>query len=136
VLVDYTWYGDANLDGKVNTIDFNNLAGNFGGSSKVWFNGDFNYDGTINSADFNLFVGSYGRTSAPAAPLPAPGLGAVVPEPTFFALAGFSMMLGVRRHRHAHTERTSRKSTRYTTTMTISIVKSIESPNRLTRSMP
>ena len=38
-------FGDADLNGKVNTVDFNALAGNFGASSgKVWAQGDFNYD--------------------------------------------------------------------------------------------
>src|SRR5439155_6591675 len=53
VLVRYAFSGDANLDGKVNALDFNALATNFGGGSgKFWNQGDFNYDGTINTTDF------------------------------------------------------------------------------------
>ena len=34
--IKYTLYGDTNLDGSVNSIDFGNLATNFGKSGKVW----------------------------------------------------------------------------------------------------
>ena len=52
--VRYTWFGDANLDGIVNALDFNALATNFGASvgSQVWQNGDFNYDGLVDTSDF------------------------------------------------------------------------------------
>jgi hypothetical protein len=80
LLVCYTLRGDANLDGKVNTSDFNRLAGSFGGFGS-WFGGDFNYDGVINSSDFNVLSGNYGLTI----PAVAPDLGSVIPEP---ALAG------------------------------------------------
>ena len=33
VLIGYTFVGDANLDGRVNGIDFNSLAANYGGAS-------------------------------------------------------------------------------------------------------
>jgi len=80
VLIFYGLSGDATIDGKVNTLDFNMLAGSFGGAGG-WTAGDFTYDGTINSADFNVLVGNYGNTMpAPAATLGAT-LGAVVPEP-------------------------------------------------------
>src|SRR5262249_31262754 len=44
VLIRYTAYGDANLDGSVDTVDFNALASNFSQSGKRWVQGDFNYD--------------------------------------------------------------------------------------------
>src|SRR5262249_51229301 len=47
VLVRYTLYGDANLDGSVDTVDFNLLAASFSQTGKFWFNGDFNYDTTV-----------------------------------------------------------------------------------------
>ena len=45
ILVKFTFNGDANLDGKVNALDFNALATNFGKTpgSDVWSQGDFNY---------------------------------------------------------------------------------------------
>jgi len=74
--------GDANLDGDVNTQDFNLFAGHFGANSFNWADGDFNHDGVVNSADFTLFAANYGRTGTPvtAAGVEA-GAGAVVPEP-------------------------------------------------------
>src|SRR5262249_13264562 len=42
ILIRYTAFGDADLDGTVNTVDFNLLAANFGQTGKRWYNGDFN----------------------------------------------------------------------------------------------
>ncbi|HEX4054904.1 MAG TPA: dockerin type I repeat-containing protein [Tepidisphaeraceae bacterium] len=97
--VKYTLYGDANLDGSVNSIDFGDMAANFGKSGKVWDQGDFNYDGVVNSVDFGLLAGNFGKsaggdadvTSADWAALDAfasaNGLMADVPEPTAAVLA-------------------------------------------------
>ena len=60
--VKYTLYGDANLDGSVNSIDFGDMAANFGKSGKVWDQGDFNYDGAVNSIDFGLLAGNFGKS--------------------------------------------------------------------------
>jgi hypothetical protein len=68
IVVKYTHYGDANLDGNVDTIDFNLLAANFGGSNKQWLQGDFNVDTTTNTIDFNLLAANFGKNVAPAAP--------------------------------------------------------------------
>ncbi|HEX4055732.1 MAG TPA: trypsin-like serine protease [Tepidisphaeraceae bacterium] len=61
--VKYTLYGDANLDGTVNSVDFGSLAANFGKSAKVWDQGDFDYDGTVNSIDFGLLAGNFGKSA-------------------------------------------------------------------------
>jgi hypothetical protein len=95
VLVRYTWSGDANLDGKVNALDFNALASNFGGASnKLWNEGDFNYDGTVNTADFNALASNFNLA------LPAPALGTLVPEPMLMALAAPSLLVLARRRRY------------------------------------
>src|SRR5207237_2728443 len=87
VLVRYTYSGDANLDGVVTTTDFNLLAANFGGSGKRWFNADFNYDGSVNTTDFNLLASNFGQPAfADARSGASSTLGALVPEPTSFAL--------------------------------------------------
>jgi hypothetical protein len=75
VLVRYTYYGDANLDGTVDTTDFNDLAANFGGGGKYWSQGDFNFDGAVDTTDFNALAANFSLT------LPAAPLGAAVPEP-------------------------------------------------------
>jgi len=62
VLIKYTFYGDANLDGSVNLQDFNKLAGNFGQAGKRWSQGDFNFDGTVNLIDFNKLAAHFGAS--------------------------------------------------------------------------
>jgi autotransporter-associated beta strand protein len=97
--VAYTLNGDANLDGAVNSVDFGNMAANFGKSGKTWDQGDFNYDGVVNSVDFGLLAGNFGQsvggnadvvTAADWAALDAfaaaNGLMADVPEPASAAL--------------------------------------------------
>ena len=62
ILIHYTRWGDANLDGTVNLVDFNRLAGSFGATDAYWTQGDFNYDQTANLQDFNLLAGNFGQT--------------------------------------------------------------------------
>src|SRR5206468_4224126 len=45
--------GDANLDGTVDTIDFNILASNFSNTGANWLVGDFNADTSVDTLDFN-----------------------------------------------------------------------------------
>lgn len=61
---------DANTDNRVNTLDFNILAGNFGQSGKLFADGDFSGDGTVDSADFVIFASQYGKSLPAAAALP------------------------------------------------------------------
>ena len=53
--------GDADGNGKVNTSDFNLLAGNFGGTTRTYNQGDFDYDGSVTSDDFNIFLSQHGK---------------------------------------------------------------------------
>jgi fibronectin-binding autotransporter adhesin len=102
--VEYTLYGDANLDGAVNSVDFGILAANFGKSAKVWDQGDFNYDGTVNSIDFGLLAGNFGKSASGAdvaisssdwasldAFAAAHGLMSEVPEPASLALVSLAV---------------------------------------------
>ena len=59
VLVKYTYAGDANLDGSVDTVDFGFLAGSFGGTEKIWVQGDFNYDGAVDTVDFGILAAHF-----------------------------------------------------------------------------
>jgi len=71
-----TLAGDANHDRTIDTIDFNLLAANFGGTSKVWAQGDFNYDTLVDTVDFNLLASNFSQT-VPAAST----ISTLVPEP-------------------------------------------------------
>ncbi|HEX3355621.1 MAG TPA: dockerin type I domain-containing protein [Tepidisphaeraceae bacterium] len=64
---------DANHDGKVNLLDLNALATDFGKTNAKVSQGDFNYDGTVNMLDFTLLASKFNTsltiTSAPVASL-------------------------------------------------------------------
>jgi hypothetical protein len=51
----YTLYGDANLDGQVNSADLQILLANLNRPGS-WDQGDFNYDGQVNSADLQALL--------------------------------------------------------------------------------
>jgi len=97
VLARLTYNGDANLDGKVNALDFNAVATNFGKTpgSEVWTQGDFNYDGLVNTSDFTAMSQDFGQAIA------SPGPGALVPEPTaILSLIALPWLIARRRGRH------------------------------------
>lgn len=104
IVIRYTLPGDANLDRKVNTLDFNLLAGNFNlASGNRWYRGDFNYNGTVTSTDFNILVANYGSIMPAAGDLPEGALplslGSVVPEPGVMSAAVMSLAMLTRRRR-------------------------------------
>jgi hypothetical protein len=85
--------GDANLDGTVNSVDFNILAASYGSAGGMtWGMGDFNYDHKVNTLDFNYIAGNYGVIAAPP-------LGAVIPEPRLAAFAAAIPLAALRRRR-------------------------------------
>jgi hypothetical protein len=99
LIIQYTASCDANLDGTVDTLDFNSLAANFGGTNRIWSQADFNYDGVVDTLDFNALAANFGFT------VPADQGGALVPEPDCIAvlalaLSGFAT--GRRRGSAAH----------------------------------
>ena len=64
VTVMYTWYGDATLDGAVNSGDFTMLLQSYGGTGKAWAQGDFNYDGVVNSIDVSILSQNFRKSLA------------------------------------------------------------------------
>jgi fibronectin-binding autotransporter adhesin len=107
VTVADAYYGDATLDGTVDSLDFNQLATNFNkagllAADSPWLRGDFNYDGNVNVLDFNALASNYGK-QVPVALSPAldQPLGALVPEPAALAVLFITVptLIG-RRRRH------------------------------------
>ncbi len=93
VLVKFTYFGDADLNGIVDDTDFFLVNNGYGNGLTGWVNGDFDYSGTVDDTDFFLINNAYG--------LQGVGLraGGSVPEPTgmgVLALAG-TALLGRRR---------------------------------------
>ena len=77
ILVRHTWWGDANLDGVVDSNDYDKIdsawllwttQGTVPEGGFRWAVGDFNYDGTINSNDYDLIDRAW---LLQGAPLPA-----------------------------------------------------------------
>jgi len=116
ILVKYTYYGDANLDGKVDGSDYSRIDAAFvademfPGTVTGWYNGDFNYDGVIDGSDYTLIDNAFNTQAAqisaqidPAAIATdqiAGGAGAsAVPEPATLGLLGIGAigLLGRRR---------------------------------------
>ena len=92
-----TYFGDTNMDGKVNALDFDALATNYGTSSgATWAQGDFNYDRIVNVVDFNMLAANYNQvlgTTPPASPpAAAPALGTLVPEPASLGLLALGLI--------------------------------------------
>jgi hypothetical protein len=102
VLVKYTYYGDANLDGVVNGGDYHQIDVGFGMHLTGWSNGDFNYDGVVDGSDYSLIDNTFNQISATGANPLAIIASAAVPEPTTLGLLWIGAMglLGRRRRRN------------------------------------
>ena len=100
VIARYTYYGDANLDGRVDLADYTRLDAGFLAKRTGWQNGDFNYDGAVDASDYTLADNAFNhQTGSIASPAARP---AAVPEP---ALLGFALAAGPlsrRRPRRRH----------------------------------
>ncbi len=94
ILIAYTYAGDANLDGRVDEVDYFQIDCNYGKTSSTlgWFNGDFNYDGQINGDDYFLIDNAFADQGAPFNSVQMVSGLSSVPEPSSLAsivLAGF-----------------------------------------------
>src|SRR6185436_5557373 len=54
VLVKYTYFGDADLNGQINSNDYFQIDTGLLAGRTGWINGDFDYNGVINSSDYFL----------------------------------------------------------------------------------
>jgi autotransporter-associated beta strand protein len=68
LLIKYTWYGDANFNGRVDRDDYALLDRGRSKGLTGWNNGDFNYSGTITTADYLLIDRSFLLQSGTLAP--------------------------------------------------------------------
>jgi Bacterial Ig-like domain/Right handed beta helix region len=59
ILVRYTFYGDADLNGTVNATDYTLVDNGFDFGLTGWVNGDFNYDGKINGDDYSMMDNAF-----------------------------------------------------------------------------
>jgi hypothetical protein len=59
VLVKYTYYGDANVDGRVDPTDYAIVDGNQG-KGHNWVTGDLNFDGKVDPTDYAQIDGNQG----------------------------------------------------------------------------
>jgi probable HAF family extracellular repeat protein/autotransporter-associated beta strand protein len=101
VLIKYTYYGDADLTGKVNSADYTRIDGAYlnnqdPGNTPLtgWYNGDFNYDGVTNGSDYTLIDNAFNQQGATITAQIAPNVAwttvqiAAVPEPGSAAMVG------------------------------------------------
>jgi autotransporter-associated beta strand protein len=122
VLIGYTYYGDANLDGQVDGLDYTQIDNAYlnnqtPGATQMtgWYNGDFNYDGIINGSDYTLIdnafnaqganLGGGSNSDAELAQVTAQiseSVGtAAVPEPGALSLLGVTALWALRRRPRA-----------------------------------
>lgn len=84
VLVKYTSYGDANLDGAVDGSDYTKIDNGFNNRLTGWSNGDFNYDGVIDGSDYTLIDNAYNMLGGGEAALIAASPAAIIARPASF----------------------------------------------------
>jgi hypothetical protein len=106
VTLQYTFNGDATLDGIVQFADLVSLAQNYNiTSGATWSKGDFNYDDGVDFADLIVLAQNYGAGTPPASMVPA-NISAdwalaltLVPEPTSLTAIGLGLATMVGRRR-------------------------------------
>ena len=116
VLIKYTYYGDANLDGTVDGSDYSLVDYAYVYNEEHpntpltgWYNGDFNYDGVTDGSDYTLMDNDFNRQGAAITAELATSTASIfgaptaVPEPASLALIGAATcgLLGRRSRRAA-----------------------------------
>jgi hypothetical protein len=106
VLIKFTYFGDADLNGQVDVADLGALASNWQ-TSAPWTSGDFDYSGFVDVADLGLLASNWqSGVGSPLGPSLAEALAAVglpsstVPEPGAIGLL-FCGALSLKRRRRA-----------------------------------
>jgi T5SS/PEP-CTERM-associated repeat protein len=109
VLVKYTYFGDADLSGTVNSADYSRIDNGYLNHLTGWQNGDFNYDNVINGSDYTLIDNAFNSQGATISAQVSDQLAAItsVPEPSAI-LVGVGCSVGClcrRRHRRSDPSR-------------------------------
>ncbi len=77
ILFKYTYIGDSNLDGMVDSTDFGLFLAGYNdpgtAASLGWAVGDYDYSGTVDSTDFGLFLAGYNYYASNPVPLAGSG---------------------------------------------------------------
>jgi hypothetical protein len=63
ILIKWTYQGDANDSGAVNSADGTLLSNGYTNHLTGWYNGDFNYDGVVDGSDYTLYDTADGSAS-------------------------------------------------------------------------
>jgi fibronectin-binding autotransporter adhesin len=97
ILVKYTYYGDANLDGQVDGSDYSLIDNGYLNHLTGWYNGDFNYDGVVDGSDYTLIDNAFNSqgvslASAVATAQLAGSGPSAVPEPAALSLIGVASL--------------------------------------------
>jgi hypothetical protein len=118
VLIKYTYWGDANLTGKVDSADYALIDNGYLSHLTGWYNGDFNYDGVVNGSDYTLIDNAFNQQGAQlsteiastTAQIAGSSVSTSVPEPTGLALLGMGVarLLSRRKHRLGDNSRQNR----------------------------
>ena len=67
LLLKYTYYGDATLDGRVDTADYTRVDAGSLGLGTGWLNGDLNYDASTDGSDYTLLDNAFNHQTTPLA---------------------------------------------------------------------
>ena len=107
----YTYAGDGNFDGVIDSGDYGILDFNVGTEITGFANGDYNYDGVVDSGDYNLLDQSFEQQgeAIPTSGVAGTGAGAgaslsgvtAVPEPAALSVLGFAAAGIMARRRRA-----------------------------------
>jgi hypothetical protein len=102
ILAKYTYYGDADLNGKVDGTDYSRIDNGYLHGLSGWLNGDFNYDGIVDGSDYTLIDNAYNSqgtvisseiadpTVSIAAEIGGASTTSAVPEPVGMGMLAFA----------------------------------------------